>query len=302
MDDVQKLKSITFQNGILTYIWIEEASEIRERDFNDLDLRLRGKATVPFCFYLTFNPLDANHWLKRKFFDNPFDNCHVLKTTYLDNRFIDNQYIEMLERLKEVDPVYYNVYALGEWGVLGNTIYSNYVIEDFDTTKFTERSLGLDFGFNNPSACLKMALYDNEIYVCDEIYATNLTNSDLINLVKEKFGTGIRCIADSAEQDRIEEFRRAGFYIEGCKKGADSVKAGIDYLRRLKIHIHKSNCPETAKEISTYKYREDRQGNVLDEPVKFKDHAMDGMRYGSEIWRNEDNRDITIETFDYYSY
>ncbi|MCL2064063.1 MAG: PBSX family phage terminase large subunit [Candidatus Cloacimonetes bacterium] len=302
LDDVEKLKSFTFEHGILTDIWVEEASEIKESDMVQLDLRLRGKSNVPFTMTLTFNPIDINFWAKKRFFDEHKENTYILKTTYKDNRFLDEEYIKILENLKEKDFLYYSVYALGEWGVLGNKIYHNYVIHDFDIDKFSDFALGIDFGFNNPSAVLKMAMYDNEIYVCDEIYESRLTNSELIKKVENKFGKNIRTKADCAEADRIDEFRKAGVFIEGCKKGAYSVKDGIDYLRGIKIHIHKSNCHESANEIKSYKYREDKNGNVLDEPVKFKDHAMDAMRYGSEFWRRELKGEFKIETFGKYDY
>ena len=302
LDDVEKLKSFTFEKGILTDIWIEEASEIKESDLVSLDLRLRGKSKVPFTLTMTFNPIDINFWAKKRFFDIVKENCFILKTTYKDNQFIDEAYKEILENLKETDLVYYKVYALGDWGVLGNQIYHNYIIHDFDDSKFDDISLGLDFGFNNPSACLKLAMYDGELYVCDEIYEPKLTNTDLIDRVKGVFGTGHRAIADNSEADRIEEFKRAGFFIEGCKKGENSVKDGIDYLRSLKIHIHKSRCPETAGEIKSYKYREDKDGNILDVPVKFKDHAMDAMRYGVQVWRHEYKGEYLIETFGRYDY
>jgi phage terminase large subunit len=84
--------------------------------------------------------------------------------------------------------------------------------------------------------------------------------------------------ADSAEPDRIEEFRKVGFRIQACTKGKDSVNFGIDWIKRHKIHIHPS-CINAIKEIQTYKYREDKDGNVLDEPVDMNNHAMDALRY-----------------------
>lgn len=303
LDDVEKLKSITFENGILTDIWIEEASEVSESDFNQLDLRLRGFASVPFTITMTFNPIDANFWAKKRFFDRVDDNCSVCKTTYLDNRFIDDQYRQTLEKLKEIDAVYYNVYALGEWGVLGNRIFTNYVIEDFDTTKLSEYVCGMDFGYNMPSACLRVALHDNELYVCNEVYESNLTNADLIlSVTSEIQDKTSHYIADCAEPDRIEEFTRAGYWIDGCEKGEGSIKAGLDWLKTKRIHIHKTNCPNTAREISTYKYREDKNGNVLDMPVTYNDHAMDALRYAVEDWRKRNNEPLTVETIKDYSY
>ena len=129
LDDSEKLKSITFANGELTDVWAEEATEIPEKDrdgknaLNQLDLRLRGKGTEK-QMVISFNPVDVNHHLKKRFFDNKPDNCSVLHTTYKDNNFLDDEYRQLLESYKTTDPYYYDVYCLGMWGVTGKTIFN----------------------------------------------------------------------------------------------------------------------------------------------------------------------------------
>lgn len=130
LDDVEKLKSLTFTKGELTDIWIEEASEIQESDFNQLDVRLRGKGTKK-QITISFNPIDINHWLKKRFIDRLDDNIEVMHSTYKDNDFLDEDYKVLLESYKETDEYYYNVYCLGMWGVLGKTV--------FDARKINER-------------------------------------------------------------------------------------------------------------------------------------------------------------------
>lgn len=283
LDDPEKLKSIA---GI-TGIWIEEASELEQKDFQQLDLRLRGPTKYYKQIILTFNPISALHWLKKEFFDYKKANATVLKTTYRDNKFIDPEYAKVLEELKYRDRTYYNIYALGEWGVLGNLVFTNYVIEDIPLNDESYNAIcyGLDFGYNDPSALIKIGWKDSEIYVLDEIYERHLTNTELIKLCESRVDKRHLIIADSAEPDRIQEFKKAGFRIQPCTKGKDSVKFGLDWLKRRKIHIHPS-CVNTIKEIQTYKYREDKDGNVLDEPVDFNDHAMAALRYGTELLRN----------------
>lgn len=297
LDDVDKLKSITFENGILTDVWMEEASECLESDFNQLNLRLRGVASQPFNIMVTFNPVDAESWLKKRFFDYQDPSALVLKTTYMDNRHIDKGYKQVLIDLKEKDPTFYKIYALGEWGIIGNKIFTNYVIHDFDYSKMTDIRRGLDFGFNHASAFLDDRYYENEIYICDEFYATQLTNQDLIYEIKNQFKDyqQHKVIADSAEPDRILEFKRAGFSISPCTKGPQSVRAGISWLQSKKIHIHKTNCPNTSREIATYKWREDKNGNATDEPVNFNDDAMAAMRYSIEDWRLRNNEPTPVQ-------
>ncbi len=122
LDDPEKLKSVTFPSGELTDIWIEEASELSEGQFNQLDLRLRGQGPSK-QITLTFNPISSVHWLKRRFFDSPDPRARVLKTTYKDNLFLDEDYRRTLEGYRESDPYYYQVYCLGEWGVLGRSVF-----------------------------------------------------------------------------------------------------------------------------------------------------------------------------------
>ena len=122
LDDAEKLKSITFSKGELTEIWVEEASEISEGDFNQLDVRLRGRGTHK-QIVLTFNPVSVRHWLKRRFFDRKEPRAVVVKSTYRDNNFLDEDYKHTLESYKDTDPYYYAVYCFGAWGVLGQTIF-----------------------------------------------------------------------------------------------------------------------------------------------------------------------------------
>jgi phage terminase large subunit len=130
LDDVEKLKSVTFSKGELTDIWIEEASEIQESDFNQLDVRLRGKGTKK-QIVISFNPIDINHWLKKRFIDRKDDNIRVMHSTYKDNEFLDEEYKALLESYKETDAYYYDVYCLGNWGVLGKCV--------FDANKLQQR-------------------------------------------------------------------------------------------------------------------------------------------------------------------
>lgn len=125
LDDVEKLKSIYNITGV----WIEEASEITEADFNQLDIRLRGKSINYQQIIITFNPISILHWLKRRFFDAehlPQEEREKIRThrsTYKDNRFLPTENIAVLEAFKFTDPYYYAVYCLGEWGVLGKSVF-----------------------------------------------------------------------------------------------------------------------------------------------------------------------------------
>lgn len=126
LDDVEKLKSI---HGI-TGMWLEEASELLQEDFQQLDLRLRGNTKHYKQIMISFNPISITHWLKLVFFDSKKPNSTVIHTTYKDNLFIDDEYKGTLEALRETDPYYYTVYALGEWGVLGQTVFNAQIVTE----------------------------------------------------------------------------------------------------------------------------------------------------------------------------
>ena len=120
LDDRERLKSITFPNGILTDIWIEEASEIDKEDFMQLNLRLRGESLVKKQIIISFNPVSAESWLKSHFFDSGYD-CYILKTTYKDNKYIGDEYAKELEALQLTDPLYWEVYCNGNWGIIDSS-------------------------------------------------------------------------------------------------------------------------------------------------------------------------------------
>lgn len=119
LDDVEKLKSIYSITGI----WCEEASEMEASDLGQLDIRLRGETQYYKQIILSFNPISALHWLKTRFFDNHDERALCHRSTYHDNRFLDEANIRVLESFRDTDPYYYAVYCLGEWGVVGQTVF-----------------------------------------------------------------------------------------------------------------------------------------------------------------------------------
>lgn len=281
----EKLKSINFSKGKLTWVWCEEATELMESDIDILDDRLRGILTNPNLYYqmtFTFNPVSATHWIKRKYFDYKNDDIFTHHSTYLQNRFIDEAYYRRMQMRKEQDPEGYEVYGLGEWGETGGAILKNYVIHEFPTgfEYFDNMRLSQDFGFNHANAILRIGFKDGELYICNEIYVHEMDTSEIIKIANSKgLEKNLFMYCDSAEPDRIKMWKSAGYKAKGVKKGPGSVKAQIDYLKQLRIHVHPS-CTNTIKEIQQWKWKQDeRTGLYLDEPVEFMDDAMAALRY-----------------------
>ena len=185
LDEPEKIKSI---EGI-TGVWVEEATELKEEDFDQLMLRVRGEKENYVQFILSFNPIDENHWIKRRLIDT--GEATVLHTTYKDNLFLDKEYIESLNALKETNSLYYQVYCLGEWGVVDTSnkfLYSFYQEKHVKECSLDENlPVWLTFDFNlepfavtvyqKPSKNVmnffdKIRLNNSDIYqVCDHIKA-----------------------------------------------------------------------------------------------------------------------------------
>ena len=286
VDNPERIRSMQAND-----IWMEEANEFTHADYLTLKTRLSSPSAggEPNQLFLTLNPSDSYGWINLRLVnpaanrrDEPRDNVEVIYSSYKDNPFLDAEYIADLEGLKNEDETYYKIFALGVWAQSGAIIYSNYDIVPASAfpTDFDETLVGLDFGFNNPAAGIFVGVKDNEAWIRELVYQSHLTNPDLIERVKAELTPDwldALLRADEAEPDRIEEFKRARFRIEPAPKGKNSLRDGIDFCKRLKWHISDDSI-NVIKEVRGYKWKE-KDGLVLDEPVKFMDHSMDAIRY-----------------------
>lgn len=302
-DDKQreKLKSITFQKGKLTDVWIEEATELTQADFEIIDDRLRGELPEGqfYQIRLTFNPVNKNHWIKKVFFDRQDDDVLTHHSTYLMNRFIDDAYKRRMERRKEVDPEGYLIYGLGEWGEIGGLILHNWEVKELsqNLNDYDDVAIGQDFGFNHANAILLLGIKDDNIYILKELICYEKETAEIIPLAND-IPRNKTMWCDSAEPDRIKTWKGAGFRARGVDKGGSkgSVKAQIDWLKGVvekgkviqrRIYVDPS-CTHTIKELQQWKWKKDeRTGEYLDEPVPIEDDAMAALRYGVEGWRNK---------------
>ena len=308
LDDTQKLKSITPQKGVFTDIWVEEATETERKTIKDLFKRQRGGSeTTPKRMVLSFNPILQQHWIYQDYFatlawsdtqtEYKSDDLSIQKTWYVHNKFLTPDDVADLEN--EKDSYFFNVYTLGNWGVLGNVIFTNWSVEDLSDMRdqFTDRRNGLDFGFSTDPAALSVSHYDKlrkTIYIFDELYETGLTNDVLAEEVKKVIKND-RVVCDSAEPKSIAELRRYGVDAIGAKKGRDSVLHGVQWLQQQKIVIDK-NCVNARNEFMQYKWKENADGITvrrggLPVPVDSNNHLIDSTRYAYE----SDMLEMTVE-------
>ena len=296
LDDTEKLKSITPAKGVITDIVVEEATECELASIKQLEKRLRGGSeSVPKRINFLFNPILKNHWIYKNYFANigwtdtqkeyHSDEISILKTTYKDNRFLTSQDVQRLEN--ETDKYYYDVYTLGNWGVLGQVIFKNWHVDDLSDMhhEFTNKKFGLDFGFASDPVALHCSHYDKMrklIYVFDEFYETGLTNPELAALIKPIVGNEI-VVCDSAEPKSIKELRDNKINAVSAKKGQDSVTFGVQWLQQQSIIVDK-RCINAQNELSMYKWKEGGDGQPVSppRPIDKNNHWIDATRYAYE--------------------
>ena len=311
LDDVEKIKSIRPAKGAWTDLWVEEATETERNTIKQLYKRQRGGSeATPKRMTLTFNPILQNHWIYDEFFSRigwadkqteykaDDNSLSILKTWYIHNRFLTSDDIRGLE--SETDSYFFNVYTLGNWGVLGNVIFTNWKMDDLSAmrSQFVNLRNGLDFGFSSDPAAMSVTHYDKKhktIYIFDELYETGLTNDVLADRIKDLIGTWrvdeqtkervfVRTdpvICDSAEPKSIAELKKYGVNAYPAKKGKDSVLFGIQWLQQQTVIID-SQCVNARNEFMQYKWKEDKSGNAIREPVDKNNHLIDAVRYAYE--------------------
>ncbi|WP_282804679.1 PBSX family phage terminase large subunit [Clostridium tetani] len=314
LDDSEKIKSIQGIDDIV----IEEATELIEGDFTQLNLRLRSKKDNQ-QIHIMFNPVSKVNWVYKLFFKNKYKGALIVKTTYKDNKYLPRSYIESIENLKETNFPMWEIYANGKFASLDKRIFTNWGVLHFDVKDvkikecepiaqklglnvtnlmnpygnpilkkhLTRKSyFGLDFGYtNDPSAFVAFLVDENKrtIWIYDEFYRTGMLNKDIYDLILYKGYSKERIIADSAEPKSIEELRRLGLRrVKPARKGKDSIIHGIQYLQSFKIYIH-PKCVNTIMEFENYTWQKDKKtGEYINRPIDDYCHLIDALRYGAE--------------------
>lgn len=280
-DNREKIKSITD----ITDIWCEEATELDEDDFTQLDLRLRANVKN-LQLFISFNPVSKVNWVYRKWFaeQKEYKNTSILHTTYKDNRFLPADYIAALEEKQKSNYTYYKIYALGEFCTLDKLVFTNWKKEEFNHTEIKGSLLvGLDFGFINDTSALVASILDEaakKIYIFKEWGDTGKTNQELAAAIKSLGFSKSIIIADAAEQKSIAEIKKEGIIkIKPSKKGPDSIIYGIQKLQNYEIIIHPL-CMEIITEFENYSWKKDKNtGLYINEPIDMFNHYIDALRY-----------------------
>jgi phage terminase large subunit len=252
-------------------LFINEANELFYEDWQQLLFRTSEK------IILDYNPSEEYHWIYDKV--KTRDDASFLKTNYLDNPFLEKTLVDEIERLQYTDEQYWQIYGLGEKGISKAVIF-NYVEYNTIPSDAEFVALGMDFGFtNDPTALVKIYKKELNLYIEELLYRTMMTTNDIHNFLKNNI-IDQTIYADSAEPRIIEELRRMGWSIRPSLKGKDSINAGIDLLKRYKLHIHKDST-NAIQEFRNYKWKEDRSGKLTNTPEDKNNHITDAVRYAT---------------------
>lgn len=253
-------------------LFVNECNELTLEDWRQLILRTTGRIIIDY------NPSDEFHWI----YDHVLtrDDHTFFQTTYKDNPHLPQSTIDEIERLKDADENYWRVYGLGERGTSRATIFTHWKQTAQVPEGWKLLCYGLDFGYTNDPTAIVGVYTDGEGFCLDELcYATGLTNAAISSTLREAgVSRTAMVVADSAEPKSIDEIHGHGFNMHPARKGPDSVRSGIDYMRSRPLLITERSV-NGIKELRNYKYKEDKNGRQLNEPVDAFNHFVDAARY-----------------------
>jgi phage terminase large subunit len=262
--------------------WCNEANELYFDDFTQLNMRTEDK------LIFDYNPSDSASWL----YELPADESIKIKSTYKDNPFLPESIKAQIEDLKRTDEALYQIYALGEKAISKSNIYSQWTFVAHRPSRFVKYVYGLDFGYNHPTALMRVYYCDNDIYIEPVIYESYLTTTMLI----EKLATlgieqTVTILADYSRPEIIQEMNIAGYDVQNANK---VVKKGIDNLKTFGVFCQDDKAIK--REYENYKWK--KIGDfITDEPVKLFDDAMDAIRYATTHIRQEYYTDDSYYAF-----
>ena len=252
-------------------LYINEANELSLEDFRQLILRTTDKTIIDY------NPSDQYHWIYEHVL--PREDVDFFQTTYLDNPFLEQSVIDEIERFRETDENYWRIYGLGERGVNVSAVFPQWQVADKIPERAKLVAYGCDWGFtNDPTAIVSVWREDYSLYIKEHLYSTGLTNRDISMELDKLELNRTPIICDSAEPKSIEELHRLGHNVKPSKKGPDSIRLGIDIMKRHKLYILKDSL-NAQKEFRNYRWETNKDGVQLSKPIDHNNHIVDAVRY-----------------------
>lgn len=260
------------KSGKRDYLFVNEANGVPLSIYNQLALRTRLQ------IFIDYNP-NAEFWVHEQLLKE--SSTRLIISDHRHNPFLSQAIHEKIEALKFKDPELFKVYGRGLTGKIEGLVFRDWHIVDDIPQDATYVGSGLDFGYtNDPTALLSVYKQNGELWIDELIYEYGLTNPQICDKMFAKgFNNRNEIIADSAEPKSIQEIKSSGYNVSPANKGADSIRIGINILKRYRLNITRRST-NLKKEIQSYKYKEDKTaGRLLNDPVDFNNHALDALRY-----------------------
>lgn len=255
------------RSGKRDYLFVNEANGISYEVYWQLAIRTCKR------IFIDYNP-SARFWVHDKIVGG--DDVLLTITDHRHNPFLSQDEHNRIESIS--DPELWRVYARGLTGRIQGVIYNDITVVDKMPETYKGRWLGLDFGYNDPTALLDVRLSEGKLWIDEVLYHQHLTNTDIHKAIVSNGLLGVQIIADSAEPKSIEELRRLGCRIESARKGTDSIRVGISTLKRYNLCVTRRSA-NVRKELNNYKWKVDGSGNITNEPVDMYNHSLDALRY-----------------------
>ena len=256
-------------------VLMNEGNEIDYETFKQINMRTTERIIIDF------NPSDAVSWLYSELIDKEDPDVDFFISTWRDNKFLPETVIKEIEKLKDRDADYYNVFGLGQRAVFSNRqIYTNWKYIPYSEFPDIEYHLGLDWGFSaDNTGIVRVGRHQDKLYVHELLYKRQMTNRDIANFIKENKLQDHLIICDSAEPKSIEELRRHGLMAKASIKGPGSVNAGISKIKEMEVFISKESR-NIFKEQQSYLWEELKDGTIINKPLSSApEHLLDALRY-----------------------
>jgi phage terminase large subunit len=256
-------------------LFINECNNVAFESYQQLAIRTKK------FIYLDYNPT-SEFWVHSEL-SGEIDSDFII-LTYKDNEALAQSIVTEIEKAKikaqtsEYWANWWKVYGLGQVGSLQGIIFDDWKHIDNIPNESKYLGTGIDFGYtNDPTTIIDLYQLGNDIYLDEQMYLTNQTNNDIAKFLKSKQNKGLN-VADSAEPKSIKEISLQGVNIVGAAKGPDSIKNGIDLLKRFNVHVTKRSL-NIIKEQRNYKWKTDNENKATNQPIDAFNHTMDAIRY-----------------------
>jgi phage terminase large subunit len=271
-DDAHKLRGRQH-----TFCWLNEVNDMEFEIFNQVNMRLER------WMYIDCNP-SGHPWARTEIEEKMMivhpEDVYLDVSVYTDNPFLPDAMIKQIINLKDIDHDLWSIYTLGVWTELKGLIYPKIEIVNFMPIGW-KTYYGCDFGWNDPSVLVEVAIKGKDMYIDLLVHSPELLLDELADKMRT-LRRSPKILCDSAEPRTIEELKRRGIKAKGAKKGADSVRQRIMFIKQHKIHVT-STSVELIDEWKKFKWDEDKDGHITDKPINLYKHCSDAVSYAISV-------------------